>query len=139
MTSHNFLDEFRMVPYNTPLNDSTGWLLKLCRVFFQIFCCQIVVRSLPDRADTRARFFFQISRFSKKSGTGVQTPTPMPDSGNNFQIFRLCQILAKGLSVPEYVCMHILFPCHSPNQAIKPSNNCHAPLHNGRQGMQEWQ
>ncbi len=78
----------------------SGWLLKLCQMFFSDFslpdCCQIVARLLPDCCQIGQTpvpdLFLQISRFPKKSGTDVQTL--VPDSGNNFQIARLCQILA---------------------------------------------
>ena len=61
----------------------------------------MIARSLPDWADPRASFFLQIFRFPKKSGMGFGDP--VPESGNDLQIARLCQILVKGLSVPEYV------------------------------------
>jgi hypothetical protein len=61
-------------------------------VFFHFFfatslpdCCQIGGDPMPD-------FFSPDFQISKKSGMGYRYP--VPDSGKNFQIARLCQILA---------------------------------------------
>ena len=106
-----------------------GWLLKLCQMrFFHFF----VARSLPDCCQIVARlggppcqiyFLCQIFRFPKKSGTGVRTP--VPDSGNYFQIARLCQILVLN----SYVASTIIVWRVPKTQGINKKKDSSSSLH----------